>query len=67
LNGINSVLEKLELKMATETKRISQQQLMEKLRDINISDEELAQYFVEDKKSTEAFNPTVTLNPKKIS
>jgi len=52
--------------MATETKRISQHQLMEKLRDINISDEELAQYFIEDKKSAGAFNPTVTLNPESV-
>ncbi len=52
--------------MATESKRISQQQLMEKLRDIDISDEELAQYFIEDKKSADAFNPTIALNPKSV-
>lgn len=52
--------------MATKTKQISQQELMEKLRDIDISDEELAQYFIEDKKSKEAFNPTLSLNPKSV-
>ncbi len=52
--------------MATKAKRISQQALMEKLRDIDISDEELAQYFIEDESSTDAFNPTVALNPKSV-
>ncbi len=52
--------------MATEAKRISQQVLIEKLRDIDISDEELAQYFIEDESSTDAFNPSVALNPKLV-
>lgn len=52
--------------MATETKKISHQVLMQKLRDIDISDEELAQYFIEDKSSTDAFNPSVALNPKTV-
>ncbi len=52
--------------MATKTKRISQQELMEKLRDIEISDEELAKYFIEDKATSDAFKPTLIINSKLV-
>ncbi|MCW8932597.1 MAG: trypsin-like peptidase domain-containing protein [Gammaproteobacteria bacterium] len=52
--------------MATETKRISQQELMEKLRDIEVSDEELANYFIEETKSSDAFKPVLVPNPKLV-
>ncbi len=52
--------------MAAEIKQISQQELMKKLRDIEVSDEELAQYFIEEKKSSDAFKPILVPNPKLV-
>ena len=52
--------------MAAEIKQISQQELMEKLHDIEISDEELAQYFIEEEKSSDAFKPVLVPNPKLV-
>lgn len=52
--------------MATDTKRISQQELMKKLQDIEITDEELSQYFIEDKTLSDAFIPSLTPNPKLV-
>ena len=45
--------------MAANRKRISQQKLIEKLRDLDIADEELAKYFIEDQTASGAFRPNL--------
>ena len=52
--------------MAAKPKRISQQELVEKIRDIEISDEEIASYFILDDSVSEAFSPRVIPNPDLI-
>lgn len=53
--------------MVAEAKQISRHELMEKLKDIEISDEELAQYFIEDKEAGDAFSPKIVINPKLVN
>ena len=52
--------------MAANKKRISQQQLNEKLRDLDVSDEELAKYFIEDAGTSGAFRPNLIPNPELV-
>lgn len=51
--------------MAT-AKMITQQELINKVLDLAISDEELAQYFIVDDSASEAFLPQVVPNPKLV-
>jgi len=46
--------------------KISQQELIAKIQDIDISDEELAKYFIVDQDSSGAFSPQVIPNPDLI-
>lgn len=47
-------------------KTITQQELINKVLDIDISDEELAKYFVIDEDASEAFAPKVVPNPEMV-
>lgn len=47
-------------------KKISQQELIAKVKDLDVSDEEIANYFILDKESSEAFAPKIIPNPKLI-
>jgi len=51
-----------EAKMAAKANKISQQELIEMVRDIDVSDDEIAKYFVIDEQSSEAFAPRVIPN-----
>lgn len=48
------------------TKTITQQELVNKVLDLEISDEELAKYFILDEDASEAFAPRVIPNPKLV-
>ena len=50
--------------MAAKPKKISQQELVEMIRDLDVSDEEIAKYFVLDEQAGDAFSPTVIPNPE---
>lgn len=47
-------------------KKISQQELIAKVKDLDVSDEEIANYFILDEKSSEAFAPIIIPNPELI-
>lgn len=51
--------------MAT-VKKITQRELIQKIRDLNTSDAELAQYFIVDEGTSGAFSPNVIANPKYV-
>jgi len=52
--------------MAAKKNRISQRELIEKLQDLDISDEELANYFIEDEGTSGAFRPVMMPNPELV-
>lgn len=52
--------------MAAKPKKISQEELIEKIRDLDVSDEELARYFIVDPEASGAFAPKVIPNPALI-
>ena len=53
--------------MSGKTEVISQQQLIDKIRDLDCPDEELAKYFILDNKNSHAFAPNIIPNPDLIT
>ncbi len=44
-------------------KKITQQELIAKVKDLEVSDEEISKYFILDQENSDAFAPTVIPNP----
>ncbi len=50
--------------MAAKPKKITQQELVNMIRDLDVSDDDIAKYFVVDEEAGDAFSPTIVPNPE---